>query len=124
MNQRMMVGALVLLIAAAGVIPKTSPAVAALAGTLVLSEPESNRRLTLVLRKDGSAILTTETPAEKTVTATQSGLWTVDNDLVKLALTASSGASPRQMTLSIQEDSLVVINADSQGPENGTFRRQ
>jgi hypothetical protein len=45
---------------------------------------------------------------------------------VKLALTASSGAGPRQMTLSIQEDSLVGIENESspEGGENWTFRRR
>ena len=127
MNQRMTIGAVVLLIAASGVIPHSSPEMAALAGSYtLLSPPNVNHRLTLVLIKDGSARLTTEAPGEKLASTTQMGVWTVEGGAVKLALTASSGAGPRQMTLSIQEDSLVRIENDSnpESGENWTFRRR
>jgi hypothetical protein len=126
MNQRLTIGALVLLIAASGVVPQTSPEMATLAGTLVLSQPDVNRRLTLVLARDGSARLTTEALGEKAVTTTESGVWTIESGVVKLALTASGGSRPRQMTLSIQEDSLVWIEDDltAQGAENWSFRRK
>ncbi len=128
MNQRMMIGAVVLLIAASGVVPKASPELATLAGTYILqlSRPNVNEQLTLVLVKDGSARLTTESLDEKTASTTQAGVWTVEGGAVKLALTASRGAGSRQMTLSIQEDSLVGNENDSspEGGENWTFRRR
>ncbi|HTG13879.1 MAG TPA: hypothetical protein VK747_01280 [Blastocatellia bacterium] len=127
MSQRMTIGAVVLLIAASGVIPHSSPEMAALAGSYTLiSRPDVNQRLTLVLVKDGSARLTTEALVEKPASTTQMGVWTVEGGAVKLALTASSGAGKRQMTLSIQEDSLVGIENDSisEGGENWTFRRR
>ena len=126
MNQRMTIGAVVLLIAASGVIPHSSAEMAALAGSYtLLSQPNVNQRITLVLVKDGSAKLTTEAPGEKPASTTQMGVWTVESGAVKLALTASSGAGSRQMTLSIQEDSLVGIENESrpEGGENWTFRR-
>ena len=126
MNQRMTIGAVVLLLAASGVIPHSSPEMAALAGSYTLiSRANVNQRITLVLVKDGSARLTTELPGEKPASTTQMGVWTVEGGAVKLALTASSGAGPRQMTLSIQEDSLVGIENESspEGGENWTFRR-
>ena len=126
MNQRMTIGAVVLLIAASGVMPRSSPEMAALAGSYTLiSRANVNQRITLVLVKDGSARLTTEAPGEKPASTTQMGVWTVEGGAVKLALTASSGAGPRQMTLSIQEDSLVGIENESspEGGENWTFRR-
>lgn len=127
MNQRMTIGAVVLLIAASGVIPHSSPEMAALAGSYtLLSQPNVNQRITLVLVKDGSARLTTEALDEKPASTTQMGVWTVEGGAVKLALTAASGAGARQMTLSIQEDSLVRIENDStpEGGENWTFRRR
>lgn len=127
MNQRMTIGAVVLLIAASGVIPHSSPEMAALAGSYtLLSQPNVNQRITLVLVKDGSARLTTEALDEKPASTTQMGVWTVEGGAVKLALTASSGDGARQMTLSIQEDSLVRIENDStpEGGENWTFRRR
>lgn len=115
-----------LLIAASGVIPQPSPEMATLAGTLVLSQPNLNQRLTLVLGKDGSAKLTTEGLGEKAVSTTESGVWSVENGTVKLALTASRGTVQRQMTLNIEGDSLVGIENDSspEGGENWTFRRK
>jgi hypothetical protein len=126
MSQRMTIGAVVLLIAASGVIPQKSIPMAALAGTLVLTRPDVNQRLTLVLGKDGSATLTTGALGEKAVSTTESGVWTIESGVVKLALTSSSGARARQMTLSIQEDSLVGIETDSTplGGEDWTFRRR
>ena len=127
MNQRMTIGAVVLLIAASGVMPHSSPEMATLAGSYtLLSRPNVNQRVTLVLVKDGSARLTTEAPGEKPASTTQMGVWTVEGGAVKLALTASSGAGSRQMTLSIQEDSLVETEDDSsaEGGENRTFRRR
>jgi hypothetical protein len=127
MNQRMTIGAVVLLIAASGVIPHSSPEMAALAGSYtLLSQPNVNQRITLVLVKDGSAKLTTEALGEKPTSTTQMGVWTVEGGAVKLALTASSGAVPRQMTLSIQEGSLVETQDDSsaEAGENWTFRRR
>ena len=127
MSQRMTIGAVVLLIAASGVIPHSSPELATLAGSYaLLNHPNVNQRVTLVLVKDGSARLTTEAPAEKRATTTQMGVWSVEGGSVKLALTASGGAQPRQMTLSIQEDSLVGIENDStaEGAANWTFRRR
>lgn len=128
MNQRMMIGAVVLLIAASGVVPQPSPEMAALTGnyTLMLNQPDVNQRLTLVLGKDGSATLTAEALGEKDVSTTESGVWTIESGVVKLTLTASSGTRPRQMTLSIQEDSLVGIenNATPLDGENWTFRRR
>jgi len=127
MNQRMTIGAVVLLIAASGVIPHSSPEMAALAGSYaLLSPPNVNHRVTLVLGQDGSARLTTEAPGEKPASTTQMGVWTVESGAVKLALTASSGAGARQMTLSTQEDTLVGIENDSspEGGGNWTFRRK
>ena len=127
MNQRMTIGAVVLLIAASGVIPRSSAEMAALAGSYtLLSQPNANHRVTLVLLKDGSAKLTTEAPGEKPASTTQMGVWTVESGTVKLALTTSSGAGRRQMTLSNQEDSLVGIENDStsEGGETWTFRRK
>jgi len=127
MNQRMTIGAVVLLIAASGVIPHSSPEMAALAGSYtLLSRANVDQRITLVLVKDGSAKLTTEALGEKPASTTQMGVWNVEGGAVKLALTASSGAGARQMTLSIQEDSLVRIENDStpEGGENWTFRRR
>lgn len=126
MNQRMMIGAVVLLIAASGVIPKQSPEMATLAGSYTLLLSNVNRQLTLVLARDGSATLTTEALGEKTASTTRMGVWTIESGAVKLALTASGGAGPGQTTLSIQEDSLVVIENDStpEGGENRTFRRR
>src|SRR4030095_5578324 len=123
MNQRMMIGAVVLLIAASGVIPKQSPEMATLAGSYSTGLSNINQRLTLVLGKDGSAKLTTEVLDEKPASTTQMGLWTVEGTAVKLALNAWSGAASRQMTLSIQEDSLVGIENGSspEGGENWTF---
>jgi hypothetical protein len=128
MNQRMMIGAVVLLIAASGVVPQPSPEMATLTGnyTLMLNQPDVNQRLTLVLGKDGSATLTAEALGENAVSTTESGVWTIESGVVKLALTASSGTRPRQMTLSIQEDSLVGLENDSTplDGENWTFRRR
>ena len=127
MSQRMTIGAVVLLIAASGVIPHRSPEMATLAGSYtLLSRANVDQRITLVLVKDGSAKLTTEALGEKPASTTQMGVWNVEGGAVKLALTASSGAGARQMTLSIQEDSLVRIENDStpEGGENWTFRRR
>jgi hypothetical protein len=126
MSQRMMTGAVVLLIAASGMIPRQSSEMATLAGTFVFNQPIVNHRLTLVLGKDGSARLTTEALDDKRASTTQNGLWTVESGAVKLALTASSAARPRQMTLGIEGDSLVEIENDSTpaGSEKWTFRRR
>ena len=128
MNQRMMIGAVVLLIAASGVVPQPSPEMATLTGTytLVLNQPDLNQRLTLVLGNDGSATLTALALGERAVSTTQSGVWTIEPGVVKLTLSASSGTRPRQMTLSIQEDSLVGIENDATplDGENWTFRRR
>src|SRR4030095_11761729 len=97
MNQRMMIGAVVLLIAASGVIPKQSPEMATLAGSYTALLRDVNPRLTLVLSKDGSAKLTTEALDEKPASTTQMGVWTVEDGVVKLALNASSGAARGQM---------------------------
>lgn len=97
-----MIGAVVLLIAASGVIPKRSPEMATLAGTYILqlSRPTADQRLTLVLAKDGSARLTTEALGEKPASTTQMGVWRVESDAVKLALHASTETAPREITLS------------------------
>lgn len=117
-----------LLIAASGVVPQPSPEMATLTGTytLVLNQPDLNQRLTLVLGNDGSATLTALALGEKAVSTTQSGVWTIETGVVKLTLSASSGTRPRQMTLSIQEDSLVGIENDATplDGENWTFRRR
>jgi hypothetical protein len=127
MNQRMMIGAVVLLIAASGVIPKQSPEMATLAGTytLLLTRLNVDQRLTLVLARDGSARLTTEALGEKPASTTQMGVWTMEGGAVKLALTATGVTGPRHMTLSIQEDSLVGIENDSSAEgETWTFLRK
>jgi hypothetical protein len=124
----MMIGAVVLVIAGSGLMPTPSPEMATLAGTysLLLSRPTGDERLTLVLDKDGMARLITEDLGEMTASTTQSGVWTVENGAVKLALNASGGQAQRQMTLGIREDSLVANENDS-NPEDGqswTFRRR
>lgn len=129
MNQRMTIGALVLLIAASGVTPtKPSPQMATLAGgyTLVLRGAEGDQQLTLVLGPDGSARLTIETPGEKPPSTTQSGVWTVDSGEVKVAATGASKSGKRQMTLGIQGDSLVWNENDSSSNrgESLIFRRK
>jgi len=127
MNQRMTIGAVVLLIAASGVIPHSSPEMETLAGSYMLVDrPNFNQRVTLVLVKDGSARLTTEAMGEKSASTTQMGVWTVESgSAVKLALTASRGTGHRQMMLSIKEDTLVEIEDDSSSEdrENWVFRR-
>ena len=122
----MTIGAVVLLIAASGMIPGHSPEMAAVAGTFVLSQPIANHRLTLVLGKDGSAGLTTEALDGKSASTTRMGVWAVESGAVKLTLAASSGSGQRQMTLSVQDDSLVAIEIDStpEDVEDWTFRRK
>src|SRR5262245_49886145 len=128
MSQRMMIGAVVLLIAGSGLMPTPSPEMATLAGTYTyrLSRPTADELLTLVLVKDGIARLITEEQGEMTTSTTQTGVWTVENGAVKLALNASGGQGERQMTFSIGEDSLVGIKNDSspEGGESWSFRRR
>jgi hypothetical protein len=125
----MMMGAVVLLIAASGMAPtKPSPEMAALAGryTLLLHEPAGDRQLTLILGQDGSARLTTEAPGGKPPSTTESGTWTVENGEVKVVAAATSQGGKRQATLSGQDDSLVWIKDDSSllAGESLIFRRR
>lgn len=125
----MMMGAVVLLIAASGVAPsRPSREMATLAGryTLLLQQPTGDRQLTLVLGSDGSARLTTEAPGRKSTSTTETGMWTVENGEVKVVANAGSKSGKKQVTLSIQGDSLVWTNNDSSshGGETLIFRRR
>ncbi|HWO02993.1 MAG TPA: hypothetical protein VNS63_27380 [Blastocatellia bacterium] len=129
MSQRMMMGALVVLIAASGMAPtKPSPEMSALAGRYMLlqQQPTGDRRLTLVLGPDGSATLTIETPGDKSASTTETGTWTVENGEVKVMAAATSRRAKRQVTLSVKDDSLVLNKDDSslEGGEPLIFRRR
>lgn len=127
-NERATIAALVILLAAGGLMQALSPAVQALAGRYeaVLSTPDGDVHCELSLATDATAMFRTTPPAGRKEPAQYSGSWIADGGTVQLVLAnPDDPEKPVAVTLEPGADTLVVKDVEGRkSPYVGlTFER-
>jgi hypothetical protein len=128
MNGRMTLAAVVLLIAASGVMPKPTAEQAKLAGTYTarIELPAGAEVATLVLAHDGSARFTRAREDGSAIPVTGVGVWTVDGGAVQAAFGAPGDrASKVAVAFEVEDGALVARDLDPSrwGPPPLALRR-
>ena len=128
MNERVTMAALVLLLAAGGLMQAMSPSVQAMVGTYeaVLSTSDGDVRCVLALAKDATATFRTTSPDGTTETAAYSGAWISDGGTIQLVLRNPADPSkPVAVTLEPRDGAIFVVEVEGRkSPYAGlTFAR-
>lgn len=128
MNERVTIAAIVLLLAAGGLMQALSPAVQAMVGTYeaVLTTTDGDVQCVLSLAEDATATFRTTAMVSGIETATYSGAWISDGGSIQLVLKdPADPAKPVAVTLEPREGAIFVVEVEGRkSPYAGlTFTR-
>lgn len=115
MNERVTIAAIVLLLAAGGLMQALSPAVQALVGSYasVLRTAEGDARCVLTLSADASATFQRTASDGRSAPATTTGSWIADGGTIQLVLRDPADPSkPVAVTLEPSDGTLVVRDVE------------
>ncbi|MGB5036316.1 MAG: hypothetical protein WBQ66_06900 [Blastocatellia bacterium] len=128
MNERVTIAAIVLLLAAGGLMQALSPAVQAMVGTYeaVLPTSDGDVRCVLSLAADATATFRTTAKDTGNETASYSGAWVSDGGSIQLVLkNPADPAKPVAVTLEPRDGAIFVVDVEGRkSPYTGlTFTR-
>ncbi len=115
MNERVTIAAIVLLLAAGGLMQALSPSVQALVGTYeaVLKTADGDVQCVLALASDATATFRTTSKADGAETGSYTGAWVSDGGTIQLVLRNPADPSkPVAVTLEPKDAMLVVMDVE------------